>query len=361
MVYADVDGNIGYFMPGWTPLRKNGDGSVPEPGDTDEFEWTGYIRFEDLPQVLNPPDGVIATANARVVGPEYKFYLTDRWDAPYRTDRLYQLLSEGRNLTPADANAIQNDIVSTPNLFIAKQLLAADHAHPSNDAALRSIMEKLKNWDGRARRDSVQTSLLQYTRARLLQNILQPVLGAHLNEYVWWRHDTFLENVLRDRSAWWLPQGYATYDELLMRSAEQAIGQLAARTKSHDASAWEWGNIHQLEMLHPLGASRALRRFLNIGPYAEDGTNVTVRALDPHFGPAMRYVADLSNWDNSYMEIPTGESGQYGSPHYRDQFPEWFGGRPIAAPFTEAAEERVRAHRLELLPAGNGGATPVSK
>ena len=105
-------------------------------------------------------------------------------------------------------------------------------------------------------------------------------------------------------------------------------------------------------MTHPLGRSGALHWLLNIGPYEQSGTLDTVRAMGVGHGPAMRFVADLSNFDNSLMEIPTGESGQYASPHYRDQFPGWFSGQGIAAPFTESAKEAIRAHRLILLPSG---------
>ena len=103
-------------------------------------------------------------------------------------------------------------------------------------------------------------------------------------------------------------------------------------------------------MAHPLGRSGALHWLLSIGPNEQSGTLDTVRAMGVGHGPAMRFVADLSNFDNSLMEIPAGESGQYASPHYRDQFPEWFAGQGIAAPFSEAAKEGVRAHRLILLP-----------
>jgi penicillin amidase len=108
-----------------------------------------------------------------------------------------------------------------------------------------------------------------------------------------------------------------------------------------------------MDMPHPLGRSGWLHAFLSIGPLPGDGTVDTVKAMGHLHGPAMRFVADLANFDNSLAEVSTGESGQYGSRHYRDQFNEWFAGRPIASPFSEAAEERARVHRLRLEPAGN--------
>src|SRR2546429_5786145 len=99
-VYADVEGNIGYLMAARVPIRKKGHGEVPVPGDTDDYEWTGYIPFDQLPQALNPASGLIATANARVVGPDYKPYLTDRWGDPYRTARIYDQLHDRHDLCP---------------------------------------------------------------------------------------------------------------------------------------------------------------------------------------------------------------------------------------------------------------------
>lgn len=360
-IYADVDGNIGFTIPARIPIRASGHGALPVAGDTDEFEWKGYVPFEELPRVLNPPEGIIATANARTVGPGYKYYLTDRQAGPYRTARLYELLSNRTGLTPADCNAIQNDIVSLPNRFLSGALVKAANAKPPHDPRTQRLIAKLQGWDGRTTADSVQTSFVEYTRHALFRHLLAPYLGDEITKYelwepqsvyndVWWRDKVFLENVLRERPAAWLPSAFASYDELLTASADEAVAALAKRTGSSDEATWTWGRLHPLEMVHPLGRSGPLHGFLSIGPYAQSGTVDTVRAMGVGHGPAMRFVADLSNFDQSLMEVPTGESGQYGSSYYRDQFPEWFAGRGIVAPFSDAAETRVRVHSLTLLP-----------
>ncbi|MFZ0883548.1 MAG: penicillin acylase family protein, partial [Candidatus Acidiferrales bacterium] len=361
-IYADVDGNIGFTIPAHMPIRASGNGALPVPGDTDEFEWKGYIPFEELPRVLNPPEGIIATANARTVGPGYKYYLTDRQAGPYRTARLYELLSSRTGLTPADCNAIQNDTVSLPNRFLAGALATAAKAKPPHDARTKDLIAKLQGWDARATAGSVETSFVEYTRHALFRRLLAPYLGDEVTKYelwepqsvyndVWWRDKAFLENVLREHPAAWLPNGFASYDELLMASADEAVAALEKRTGSSDEAIWTWGRLHPLDMVHPLGREGPLHSVLSIGSYPQSGTVDTVRAMGIGHGPAMRFVADLSNFDQSLMEVPTGESGQYGSPYYRDQFPEWFAGRGIAAPFSAAAETRVRTHSLTLLPA----------
>jgi penicillin amidase len=361
-IYADVDGNIGFTIPARIPVRASGDGVLPVPGDTDLYEWKGYIPFEELPRVENPPDGIIATANARTVGPGYKYYISDRQAGPYRTARLYELLSGRTGLRPEDCNAIQNDIVSLPNRFLAGALLQAAKTKQPRDARAQRLIAGLAGWDARAAAESVETSFVEYTRRALFVRLLQPYLGDEVTKYelwepqsvyndVWWRDKVFLENILGARPTAWLPSGFADYDELLMTGANDAVAALQKQTGQAIESGWNWGRLHPLDMVHPLGRAGLLHGMLSIGPYEQGGTIDTVRAVGVGHGPAMRFVADLSNFDQSLMEIPTGESGQYASPYYRDQFAEWFAGRGIPTAFTIVAEDAARAHRLTLLPA----------
>jgi penicillin amidase len=349
-VYADVDGNIGYIVGARIPIRKHGTGAVPVPGDTDEYDWSGYIPFDDLPQAFNPPGGIIATANARVVGPGYRWYLTDRWEAPYRTARLYDLLEGKTGLRPEDCAAIQDDVVSLPDLFLAGQLLAASRARPPADPAARRLIGRCGSWDGRILTGSVEASFLDLVRETLLRDLLEPYLGKDTGLYQWWRRPVFLENVLRERPPRWLPKPYASYDELLSAAADDAVRQLRRRFGNEERN-WQWGRVDPLEMLHPLGTSGILCRIFSVGPAGHNGSRYTVDATRRGAGPAMRFVADLANFDDSQMEIPLGESGQFASPHARDQFPLWLAGRPLSAPFSEAAEEKVLKHQLLLVPA----------
>ncbi len=367
-VYADVDGNIGFIIASRIPLRRSGNGALPVPGESNDYDWTGYVPFDELPQALNPPEGIIATANARTVGPAYKYFLSERWAGPERTARIYQLISGRNDLRPADFNAIQNDIVSLPDRFLSEQLVRAAQSVQPHDPRARDLVARLPGWDGRAAAKSAVTSFLEYTRHMLMKNLLHPYLAGDTTSYewwepdsdyneVWWRDKIFLENVFRARPVAWLPKPYTSYDDLLIASADQAVGRLEKEAESADISRWNWGRLHPLLMLHPLGRTGILRQLLSLGPLEQGGTVDTVRAMGRGHGPAMRFVADLSNLDNSLMEITTGESGQYGSPHYRDQFSAWFAGRGIPSPFSEAAEEHARVHRIRLVPAGDSPPT----
>jgi penicillin amidase len=349
-LYADVDGNIAFVVAGRIPIRKKGNGAVPVPGDTDAYGWTGHIPPDQLPQVVNPPSGILATANGRVVGPGYKYWFTDRWAPPYRTARIYQLLQGRKNLRAADFDAIQDDVVSLPDRSLAGQLLAASKKHPPADPEARKLVLRLDGWDGRAVSDSVATSFLYYTREALLKDLLRPYLGDDIRQYDWWRDVVFLGNVLRQRPARWLPRDYANYDALLAAAADQGVARLRAIWGPREGD-WRWGRVNSLELQHPLALRGALRWFLNVGPVAHDGSAYTVDAIRGGFGPAMRFVADLGNFDNSFMEVTPGESGQYGSPNYRDEFAAWIAGRGIPAPFSPEAEAKARAHELILDPA----------
>ena len=349
-VYADVDGNIGYIMGARVPIRKKGRGDVPVPGDTDAYEWTGYVPFEQLPKSFNPESGFIATANARVVGPDYKPYLTDNWEEPYRTARIYDLLSDKHDLRPEDMLKVQADAYSIPHAFIAEQLVAAAKVAPPKDPRAKKLIEQAKDWNGIAEANSTVVAFLNSAMYRALNSILEAQLGNDADKYDW-RKLNFLQRTLQERPAKWLPAQYKNYDELLTAAADQAVQRLEERTKDADPEDWDWKRFNYLDMLHPLGREGLLKKLLSITDQAQSGTDYSPRAASRDHGPAMRFVANTANWDESIILIPAGESGQPGSEHYRDQFSYWLDGKAIYGPFTDAGEAKIRRHTLTLQPA----------
>jgi penicillin amidase len=348
-VYADVQGNIGYIMAARVPIRKKGHGEVPVPGDTDDYEWTGYVPFEQLPQAFNPGSGLIVTANARVVGPDYKPYLTDRWEEPYRTARIYDLLHDKHDLRPEDMLKVETDTYSYPHFFIGEQLLVASKQVPPKDVRAQKLIEGLKDWNGIADANSPEVPFLEGARRAALRLLLQPYLGSDTHLYEW-RSTAFLLKILTDRPANWLPAQYKSYDELLAAAADDSVAKLTADTHSSRVEDWPWKRFDSLDMLHPIGQTGLLKRLLGITGKAQSGTMYSVRAATRHHGPSMRFVADLSDWDDSILLLPAGQSGQPGSSHYSDQFSYWYEGKEILAPFTDAAELATRRHLLTLQP-----------
>jgi penicillin amidase len=350
VVYADIKGNIGYVMAARVPLRKRGHGEVPVPGDVDDFEWTGYIPFDQLPQALNPDSGLIVTANARVVGPNYKPYLTDHWEEPYRTARIYDLLHDKRDLRPVDMLKVQTDTYSYPHVFLADQLSAAARTRAPNDDRAKKLIDSLRDWNGIADADSAEVSFLVAFRRAALALILEPYLADQTSLYQW-RSTSFLQKILTDRPGKWLPPAYKSYDDLLVAAADRAVAKLAEDAKSSRIEDWEWRQFNSLDMLHPIGREGVLKALLSITGKPQAGTSYSVRAATKRHGPAMRFVANLGNWDESILLIPAGQSGQLGSSHYADQFPYWYEGKPIFQPFSDPAEARTRKHTLTLKPA----------
>ena len=350
-IYADVDGHIGYIVSALVPARRRPTGGVPVPGDNDDHEWTGYIPRDDLPQLFDPPEGVIATANSRVTGPSYKWHLTDNWMAPYRVARIYDLLGNRRDLQPEDFIQISADIRSYPHALLAQELGKAAKLVQPADPRTAQLVAFTSGWDGRAAIDSVPMAFLEFTRRALLYNLLEPHLDGNVERYQWMRASVFLEMVLRDRPPRWLPPASRSYDELLISSADLAVRRLAEASGTADSQRWQWGEFNLLRMFHPLGQSGPLRRALSIGPIPISGSIYSVKQIARTYGPSMRFVADLSNFDNSLMNITLGQSGQFLSPNYKDQFDAWFDGRGIPSRFSDAAEKPLELHHLQLLPA----------
>jgi penicillin G amidase len=355
MVYADVDGNIGYYAPAWVPIRKQGDGSLPQSGATDDYDWTGYIPFKDLPHAFNPPGGIIATANSRVVPDGYPYFITHDWAAPYRTARIFQLLEAAppRTLTVDDMLRIQMDIHSIEDEQLARKLVAAGAARPPATDDARYALSLLEKWDGEARMDSAATLVCEVTRPVLLSRLLNPKLGdgtPDLAGYRWGTSATFVDNVLSNNWTRWLPPGDADFNATLIKSLEEGVRKIPAIVGSSDHKAWEWGKTIPLTFHHPLDVLPFMQRLLDVGPFPQMGMNTTVKATTMGHGPSMRLVADLADLDRSVNNITLGESGQVFSPYYKDQYQAWYTGHSFAMLFSDAAVEKGAVHKLVLEP-----------
>ncbi|HEV2350740.1 MAG TPA: penicillin acylase family protein [Terriglobia bacterium] len=352
-VYADVDGNIGYYAAAWVPVRAQGDGSVPSIGSTDDYDWTGYIPFESLPHSYNPHSGIIATANARVVPDDYPYFITHKWDPGYRIARIYQLLEAKNKFTVGEMLRVQTDIHSLLDEWLAKQLLSAAQARPPSNPDAQYALTQLKSWDDEARADSAATLVCEVTRKALLERILRPKLGDDFSGYAWSMSSIFLQNVLSNHWTRWLPPGDADFNVTLTASLEEGVEGIPGLVGSKTRDDWQWGKTIPLTFRHPLSSSLPLvGRYLNVGPVPQAGTQTTVKQTTPTLGPSMRMVVDFSDFDNSVQNITLGESGQALSPYYKDQFDAWYNGRSFPMLFSDHEVENGTRHLLVLDPAG---------
>jgi penicillin amidase len=349
VVYADVDGHIGYQATGFVPLRASGDGSLPVPGDTDAYEWTGFISYDQMPRVFDPPSGIIATANGRISPAGYPYPMSIEWDSPYRTERIYKLLSQPKKYTPADMLAIETDISSELDHYCAERFVYAIDHTPKTSERARAAADLMRSWDGKMDTESAAPTVAYYSRGKLNELLLQPKLGDSWKEYPrWFMSPVWLETVLSHQPPQWLPAGYATYDELLTAAVEAAVTD-SKTPKS--LSLWTWGRFHQIDVKHPFWSNfPILKRGAGPGPQPLSGDGLTVKQAGKQFGPSERFTANMADLDNSTLNIVNGESGNIFDEHYNDQWDAYYRGRTFKLPFSSEATGRAAQHHLTLQP-----------
>ncbi|MHB8215859.1 MAG: penicillin acylase family protein [Candidatus Sulfotelmatobacter sp.] len=361
VVYADVDGNIGYQTTGHIPIRAAGDGSLPVRGADDSHEWTGYVPFDKLPEIYNPPSGVIATANGRITPDGFPYSISTSWEAPWRTERIYHVLESGRKFAPSDMLALQNDVHSENDLFAAERFVyAIDHASKPS-ARARQAADLMRNWDGRMLASLAAPTIAVRSAQELTRLLLEPLLGTapedpkqqertlNWKTYSWQMRTVWLQNILLHQPKRWLPEKYSNYDDLLVAAVEAAVSETTA---PKDLAAWHWGNFNAVDIEHPvLGRIPWVRRWAAPGMNEQSGSGYTVKAVTPHHGPSERFTANLAELDQSTLNTVTGQGGNFLSPYYLDQWKAWYEGSTFTLPFTARAVQASGAHRLVLEPA----------
>ena len=370
VVYADVDGNIGYHATGKVPIRAAGDGSLPVSGADNAHEWTSYIPFDKLPNIYNPPSGIIATANGRITPDKYPNSISMEWEAPWRTARIYHVLESGRQFSAADMLALQTDVQSEAVQFAAERFVyAVDHASKPS-ARARQAADLMRSWDGRMLASSAAPTIAENTIRELRRLLLEPKLGiapperpadadselykdvasetVNWKTYSWLQRSVWLENILLHRPKRWLPEKYPNYDELLAAAVEAAVSDPHA---PKDLASWRWGAFNALEIQHPiLGRIPIVSHWSGPGVREQSGSGYTVKAVTRSHGPSERFTASLADLDQSTLNLVTGEAGNFLSPHYMDQWQAWYEGATFTLPFSAKAVEAAKTHRLVLEP-----------
>ncbi|MFZ0136876.1 MAG: penicillin acylase family protein [Candidatus Sulfotelmatobacter sp.] len=360
VVYADIDGNIGYQTTGRVPIRAAGDGSLPVSGADNAHEWTGYIPFDKLPSIYNPPSGVIATANGRITPDGYRNSISAEWEAPWRTERIYHVLESGRKFAAADMLALQNDIHSENDLFAAERFVyAIDHAAKPS-ARAKQAADLMRNWDGRMLASLAAPTIAVRSARELTRLLLEPRLGSapgdpkqqeeslNWKSYQWEMRTVWLQNVLLHQPKRWLPEKYPNYDELLTAAVEAAVNEPEA---PQDLASWHWGSVNAVEIDHPvLSKIPWIGRWAAPGIKEQSGSSYTVKAVTPHHGPSERFTANLADLDQSTLNTVTGQGGNFLSPYYMDQWKAWYEGSTFTLPFTSQAIQATAAHHLVLEP-----------
>ncbi|HTH37620.1 MAG TPA: penicillin acylase family protein, partial [Pyrinomonadaceae bacterium] len=352
-VYADTRGNIGWYAASRIPIRRSGSGEFPYDGSTNDGEWLGFIPFNELPSLYNPPSGLIVTANQRTVGTSYKYFKTIARDAapPWRARRIYDLLrpetrptasvqteqaetrplgsvsnSQKAKLTMDDVRNAQHDIYNIPLHGLAKRIVNLNAATPQTIAVL-------KDWDGMMRADSKAAVLANEIRncmANRIADANKPAPASAIRERIlYW--------AVAQKATKWLPPGVASYEDLIKTCDETSRASLASANRlGSDESNWRWENVFRARFIHPLAAAPLIGGQFLVEPKGVNGSGQT-----PNVGPSvsMRHISSPGNWDATRFVIPLGQSGDPKSPYFRDQFEMWNTGTPAIFPFSKTAIE----------------------
>ncbi|MBE1874462.1 penicillin acylase family protein [Myceligenerans sp. TRM 65318] len=373
IVYATTDGHIGYQAPGRVPLRADvpgpvsSDGSWPRPGWDARYDWTGYVKPENMPRAQDPGEGFIVAANQAVLPGGSGPRLARDWDYGFRSERIRTLLTEqidsGRRFTAEDMAAIQNDDWSAFADLLVGVLLEIE-LEDDYDADGQRL---LRDWDRTMDKDSAAAAYF----AAVWQNLLRATFQDELPESMWPaggdRWLAVVQGMLDDENnAFWDDKTTVSVresrNEILTQALKSARQDMTVEI-SKDPGDWSWGMLHQLELEHSAlggeGVPSLIRTYMNPSPHPVSGGTSIVNATSwdaasgsysVTSGPSMRMVVDLADLDASTWVTVTGVSGHPASNHYDDQIDEWANGETFAWPFTREAVEAVTEDELTLTP-----------
>jgi len=358
--YADVDGNIGLNTGGGVPVRK-GTGLLPRRGDTDEYEWKGYVPFELLPSSFNPEEGFISSANQRTVDSSYPFFISGEFSMPYRIMRIREMAGEKQVLGIEDFKRMITDNHSAYAKMLTPVILKGAEALSDPGETERKAIEELRVWNYAMDASLVAPTLFEFIRMemayQLLGDELDELYGAALGR----QHDFYLYRLMKEGPDGWVDNVNTPEEEsletIIARSISAALDTLTARYGEY-GEQWQWGRIHTITLEHPMGGVKILDRVLklNSDTYGVGGSYHTVEPyafrdnFRAHHGASERHIFNTADWDKSLTVIPTGTSGIPGSPFYLSQTETYINNGFYSEPFSDAAVEAAKKYEMIFRP-----------
>jgi len=365
LLYADVQGNIGYQMPGKVPIRANGDGSLPVPGWTDDYEWIGLIPFEELPYAFNPSEGYIVTANNQVNPWDYPYLITTSWDYGFRADRIVDMIENAPG--PIDIPYIQKMQADAKDLNAETLVPILTGIDFQSGIANQAVaLEMLADWDFQARIDSRPAAIFEW----FWWNLAMDTFKDDLPEDQWpaggarW-FEVMRNLVTQPESPWWddkaTPDTVENRDDIFITAFTETIQQLTDEYGKNTDNWPTWGDLHAATFRNQtLGESgiAPIEALFNRGPFATGGGESLVNAtgwglgisFDVDWLPSMRMIVDLGDMRNSFTVHTTGQSGHAYHPHYDDMAPLWASGQYYSMLWNEQAVLSNAEATLVLMP-----------
>lgn len=356
MVYADIEGNIGWVAAALTPVRKGWNGLLPVPGAKSAYEWQGFLPLKELPQVHNPAAHYVATANHNILPAGFKAEIGYEWSPPYRFGRIRERLEGKKKFTREDFQSMQHDVTTLPGRTLARLVKVADR----KDRELEPYVELLAGWDGVLSADSRAGALYGVWLQELLDGFYRLQVPAGLLDFTTARSGVpvMLAALEKPDEAWFGKKPTEGRDQLLRTTLHKAVDRLR-KLLPGDEKKWSWGRLHTTTFRHPLASlGRVYATTFDLGPVPRAGDTHTPNAASHNkkfehiSGATYRHVLDLADWDRGLATSAPGQSGQLGSPHYDDLLPLWEKGEYFPLAFTRAKVEKVTRHRLKLTPTG---------
>jgi penicillin G amidase len=334
-VYADVDGNIGYHAAGRLPARRGFSGDVPLDGASGKFEWEGFIPFEQLPSVFNPPGGMIVSANQNPFPAAYPYSVGGDFAPPDRALQIRRRISARKGWQAEQMLGVQCDVYSDFDKLLARRIVEAwDRRRRSGgDSAQGAAAELLRNWNGQMDRNAPAPLITTLAFRHFRKAAAESASPGKGGRYEYEASVSALRNLLERRPPGW----FADFDGTLLKSFGDAVEE-GQRIQGRDPRKWIYGKTLELTLGNPVVLDVAHRvpmiwRYFQIGPVMMSGSPTAVKQTTRTLGPSMRMVADLAAWDRSLLNLPAGESGHPLSRHYTDQWEAYFAGRSFAMQF----------------------------
>ena len=369
IVYSDIEGNIGLYISGRVPIRKNGYGNLPVPGWSGDFDWEAEIPHEEMPHVLNPDCGFVISCNQKITDDNYEHYLGNSFMNGYRAKRIEQRLSETGKIDVQLVKELHKVVVSNPGRRLKEGMIKGFRtAKPK----AQKLIDILTEWDCNLDKESIGGTVYEVFLYTLLRNTVEPHLDSDLtNRYLGvGEHPLLLPvsellghsteaifQMFQNPNSKWVPSGKAAL-HLIEKSLVESCKWLE-NNMGHDPNTWTWGSIHQAQFHHSLSIKKPFDKIFNVGPFPMGGDTDTVHqsAFNPSapyhstsWCPSNRFIMDVGNWDACLAVSPPGQSGVLGSDYYDDMATLWDKGDYIPLPWSRDKVEEAAENKLVLKP-----------
>ena len=377
-VYADRFNNIGYVCAAKLPSRRTNSPTMIYDGSNSANDWTGFIPYEEMPKLFNPNDNYIATANNKV-DKNFPYHISNIWEPSSRIERITELLKSKEKHSANDFMIYQNDVISPYARIITQHIITAFEGVNIKDNNLKKTLELFRVWQYDFASNNQIPSIYTRFLEKLIENIFLDEMGDDLlREFVFVANVPYrvLPDLLKNKNSIWFDNvrtdEIETGDYIVRKSLADALSSLEEEY-GKDIARWQWGSIHQLTIKHYFSdQSSILDKLINIGPYEIGGDGTTIFNTEYSFselpygrsegfsnrskpyetvlGPSMRYIFDYSEPNYIYIAMPTGESGNFFSPYYKNMTDNWLKGKYYKVPTNYELFKRNAKFNFKLIP-----------